>query len=181
MSVSTAFPGPAGSAGTAAAGLALDARSLASLRKAAATDPEASAKEAASQFEALFMQQILKSMRAAMPKSGMLDGPGSEMYTSLLDTQLAQAMSGAPGGLADLIAKQITRHMQAVQAGGGQPAATAASRIARTFSLLVRALTLQFAEPVNTVSSMTMVLSWMLPRRTAMPFSSAVCAGPPSA
>src|SRR5690606_3815531 len=62
----------------------------------------------------------------AMPKSGMLDGPGSEMYTSLLDTQLAQAMSGAPGGLADLIAKQITRHMQAVQSGE-QAAATAAS------------------------------------------------------
>ncbi len=126
MSVSTAFPGSAGSAGTAAAGLALDARSLASLRKAAASDPDASAKEAASQFEALFMQQLLKSMRAAMPKSGMLDGPGSEMYTSLLDTQLAQAMSGAPGGLADLIAKQITRHMQAVQAGD-PPAPAAAS------------------------------------------------------
>ena len=117
MSVSTAFPGPAGSAGTAAAGLALDARSLASLRKAAATDPEASAKEAASQFEALFMQQILKSMRAAMPKSGMFHGPGSETYTSLLDTQLAQAMSGAPGGLADLIARQITRHMETVRSG----------------------------------------------------------------
>lgn len=113
-----------GSAGSAATGLALDARSLASLRRTAATDPEAGVKEAASQFEALFMQQLLKSMRAAMPKSGMFDGPGHETYTSLLDTQLAQAMSGAPGGLADLIARQITRHMQAI-AAGEQPVAAA--------------------------------------------------------
>ena len=108
------------------AGLALDARSLDGLRRDAAHDPQAAVRKAAGQFEALFMQQLLKSMRAAMPKSGMLDGPGSEMYTSLLDNQLSQAMSGAPGGLADLIARQITRHMQAVQAGD-HPAATGPS------------------------------------------------------
>lgn len=114
MSVSSALTG---SAGTDAAGLALDSRALASLRRSAGADPQTSAKEAARQFEALFMQQLLKSMRAAMPRSGMFEGPGSEMYTGMLDSQLAQTMSGAPGGLAELIARQITRHMQALAAG----------------------------------------------------------------
>jgi flagellar protein FlgJ len=93
------------------------------LRRSSETDPQGSVRKAAGQFEALFMQQLLKSMRAAMPKSGMFDGPGSEIYTGMLDSQLAQAMASTPGGLADIIAKQMTRHMASLQAG---PEASAA-------------------------------------------------------
>ena len=117
MSVSSAIPG---SAGPASGGLALDARALESLRQASETDPEGSVRKAASQFEALFMQQLLKSMRAAMPKSGMFDGPGSDIYTGMLDSQLSQAMASTPGGLADIIARQMTRHMNAVQGGAAE-------------------------------------------------------------
>ena len=117
MSVSSAIPG---SAGPASGGLALDSRALESLRQASETDPEGSVRKAASQFEALFMQQLLKSMRAAMPKSGMFDGPGSDIYTGMLDSQLTQAMASTPGGLADIIAKQMTRHMNAVQGGAAE-------------------------------------------------------------
>ena len=114
---------PTGSGG----GLALDARALESLRQSAEVDPQGSIRKAAGQFEALFMQQLLKSMRAAIPKSGMFDGPGSEMYTGMLDSQLTQAMAGAPGGLADLIAKQMSRHLgaQPAQVGEGAAGATA--------------------------------------------------------
>jgi peptidoglycan hydrolase FlgJ len=136
-SLSSAATGAAGLAGTAipgdaAGGLALDARALASLRQSAEVDPQGSIRKAAGQFEALFMQQLLKSMRAAIPKSGMFDGPGSEMYTGMLDSQLTQAMAGAPGGLADLIAKQMSRHLgiqqarEAAQAAGNATAAAAA-------------------------------------------------------
>ena len=125
MSVLSAI---AGSAGSASAGLALDARALESLRQSSGVDPEGSVRKAASQFEALFMQQLLKSMRAAVPKSGMFDGPGSEIYTGMLDSQLTQAMASTPGGLADIIAKQMMRHMKAVEAGttAPQPAAPVA-------------------------------------------------------
>ncbi|MGE0801881.1 MAG: flagellar assembly peptidoglycan hydrolase FlgJ [Lautropia sp.] len=109
MSLSPALTPPV--AGPGSPGLALDARALDALRRDADRDPEAAARQAAQQFEALFMQQLMKSMRAAVPKSGMFDGPGAETYTSMLDSQLAQTMAGKSGGLADIIARQITRHM----------------------------------------------------------------------
>lgn len=112
-----------GSPGPALDGLALDSRALESLRRTAEVDPEGTARKAASQFEALFMQQLLKSMRAAMPKSGMFDGPGSEMYTGMLDSQLTQVMSATPGGLADIIAKQMTRHMKGIETDAARRAA----------------------------------------------------------
>ena len=93
------------------AGLALDARSLDGLRRDAARDPQAAVRKAAGQFEGLFMQQLLKSMRDAMPKSGMFQGPGHDTYVGMLDQQLSQSMAGRPGGLADMIAKQLSRHM----------------------------------------------------------------------
>lgn len=90
-------------------GLAFDARALDALRRQAGDDPKAATREAAGQFEALFMQQLLKSMRAAIPKSGMFEGSGEQTWTAMLDEQLAQKMSRSPGGLADLIARQMTR------------------------------------------------------------------------
>lgn len=89
--------------------LATDVRSLDTLKNGAAKDPSSAIKQAASQFEALFMQMVLKSMRDAVPKSGMLEGTGSDVFTSMLDSQFAQAMSGRPAGLSDLIARQLSR------------------------------------------------------------------------
>jgi flagellar protein FlgJ len=94
------------------AGLATDGRSLDRLKLEASRDPKAAAKQVAGQFEALFMQQLLKSMRDAMPKSGLMDGSSTEMYTGMLDQQLAQSLSGRPGGLSDMIAKQLTRNIR---------------------------------------------------------------------
>jgi peptidoglycan hydrolase FlgJ len=93
------------------AGLAADSKSVDALRSAAARDPKAAAKEVAKQFEALFMQELLKSMRAATMQSGLLDNEGTALGTELLDTQLATKMSGQPGGLADAIARQLERQM----------------------------------------------------------------------
>ncbi|MCO5121468.1 MAG: flagellar assembly peptidoglycan hydrolase FlgJ [Burkholderiaceae bacterium] len=101
------------------AGLAVDAGALSRLRQQASADPRQAVREAAAQFEALFMQQMLKSMREAIPKSGLLDGPGQSTYESMLDSQLAQSVGGRPGGLADVLARQLSRHIE----GGRQPAA----------------------------------------------------------
>ena len=77
----------------------------------AASDPKAAVKEAAKQFETLFMNELVKSMRASTLSSGMLDNAGSSMGTEMLDTQLAGKLSGLPGGLSDVIARQLERQM----------------------------------------------------------------------
>jgi flagellar protein FlgJ len=98
---------------TTTQGLAGDARALDALRSRAATDPKAAVREAAKQFESLFMNELVKSMRASTLPSGLLDGGGasSALGTDMLDTQLASKMSGLPGGLSDAIMKQLERQM----------------------------------------------------------------------
>lgn len=94
-------------------GLAYDARSLDALRGAAAKDPKAAVREAARQFETLFMQELMKSMRATTSSlsSGMLDNEGTKLGTELLDTQLSGKLAGLPGGLSEAIARQLERQM----------------------------------------------------------------------
>jgi peptidoglycan hydrolase FlgJ len=92
-------------------GLAGDAQSLAALRTRAATDPQAAVREVAKQFEALFMQELMKSMRAATMSSGMLDNEGSKLGTEMLDQQFAVQMTGLPGGLSQAIERQLQRQM----------------------------------------------------------------------
>jgi flagellar protein FlgJ len=93
--------------------LAADAQSLGNLKMEAGKTTPAAIKETAKQFESLFMRELIKSMReaSAATKSGMMDNPGSDLGTDLLDQQFAVQMSGQPGGLSDLIAKQLTRQM----------------------------------------------------------------------
>lgn len=101
--------------------LGADTRSLEALRSSAARDPKAVIKEAAKQFEALFMQQLMKSMREATMASGMLDNAGTQMGTEMLDMQFANKMTGLPGGLSAAIVRQLERQM----AGSAAPAAAA--------------------------------------------------------
>ncbi len=96
---------------SASSELAADERSLDALKRDAQRDPQGAVKKAAQQFEALFMQMVLKSMRDATPKSGLFDSPGQDMYTGMLDQQLATKVAQSGTGLADVIARQLPRHM----------------------------------------------------------------------
>jgi flagellar protein FlgJ len=102
--------------------LSADIHGIDALRATAAKDPKAAIKEAAKQFEALFMQQLMKSMREATMSSGMLDNEGTKLGTEMLDTQFATKMTGLPGGLSEVIARQLERQMS-----GAQPAIPAAA------------------------------------------------------
>lgn len=93
--------------------LAADARSLNSLKMQAGQKTPAAIQEAAKQFESLFMRELIKSMREATMKSGLMDSPGGDLGADLLDQQFAVQMSGQPGGLSDLIAQQLSRQMGA--------------------------------------------------------------------
>jgi flagellar protein FlgJ len=74
-------------------------------------DGKAALKQAAKQFEALFMREVIKSMREATMKSGMLEGQGSELGNDLLDQQFAVQMSGLPGGLSSAIERQLSQQI----------------------------------------------------------------------
>lgn len=89
--------------------LAIDTRSLQGLQARATTDPRGAVREAARQFEALFMQELVKSMRATTFEEGA-QGEGA-MATSMLDQQFATQMAGLPGGLSEAIQKQLERQM----------------------------------------------------------------------
>jgi flagellar protein FlgJ len=104
-------------------GMSMDLRSLDRLKAASGKDPKAGIKDAARQLEGLFMQELVKSMRSTTMNAGMLDNSATEMGTSMLDTQLANQMTGLPGGLSDLIARQLERQM-GIKSGTSQDAAS---------------------------------------------------------
>lgn len=88
-----------------------DASTLAALKhQVKGGDPKA-LKAAAQQFETLFLQMVLKSMREATPRTGLFDSEQARMYESLLDQQMAQALGSKSGGsgLAAVIEKQLLR------------------------------------------------------------------------
>ncbi|NCN71460.1 MAG: flagellar assembly peptidoglycan hydrolase FlgJ [Betaproteobacteria bacterium] len=107
--------------------LAADASSLNKLKLSAGQNSSEAIRETAKQFESLFMRELIKSMREATMKSGMLDSPGTNLGTDLLDQQMAVQMSGQPGGLSDLIAAQLSRQM-----GVADPGQTALSQMPNT-------------------------------------------------
>lgn len=89
---------------------ALDAQSVDKLRLQSKQDPDAALKAVAQQFEGIFMNMLLKSMREATPQDGPFDSEQGKLYTQLYDQQLAQKLSAGKGiGLADMMVKQLTR------------------------------------------------------------------------
>ena len=73
------------------------------------TDSPAALKQVAKQFEALFLNNILKGMRSAQLAEGVFDNDQSKAYNEMYDQQLSVHLAGKPGvGLADLIVKQLS-------------------------------------------------------------------------
>lgn len=89
--------------------LAANSQSLDKLRAQAKQSPDEALKAAAQQFETVFMNMMLKSMREATPQDGMFDSEQTRMFTGMLDQQLAQNMSSRGIGLADIMFKQLSR------------------------------------------------------------------------
>ncbi len=88
--------------------LAVDTKGLAELRQAAQKNSPEALSAAAKQFEALFMNMMLKSMRDATPQEGAFDNEQSRMYTSMLDQQLSQNLAKRGVGLADVLIRQLS-------------------------------------------------------------------------
>jgi flagellar protein FlgJ len=91
------------------ASFALDTQGTSALRSQAARDPKAATKEAAKQFEALFMNEVMKRMRAATLDSGLMENRLSTIGTEMLDQQFASQMTGLPGGLSAAIERHLSK------------------------------------------------------------------------
>lgn len=105
-----------------AARFALDVRGVDDLKRQARQDTPEALRAAARQFEAVFMNMLLKSMRDTVSQDGMFDNEQTRMYTSLLDQQLAQSLASRGIGLADVMVRQLSAPQTAAGAGGADDA-----------------------------------------------------------
>ena len=89
--------------------LAADVRGLDVLRRAARDNSPEALKAAAKQFEAMFLQVVIKSMREASHGDELFGGQESKMYQDMLDQQWAQVMTEGGGtGLARVLERQLS-------------------------------------------------------------------------
>ncbi|ALE56225.1 flagellar assembly peptidoglycan hydrolase FlgJ [Paraburkholderia sp. RL17-368-BIF-A] len=96
---------------------ALDVQGFAKLSAQAKASPQAGMKVAAQQFDAVFTQMMLKSMRDATPQDGPFDSHDTATFTSMMDQQLSQHLSQKGIGVADAMLKQLMRN-QGMQVSG---------------------------------------------------------------
>lgn len=86
---------------------------------------------ACSEFEALFINLLLKEMRATVAKAGLTDGGrAEEVYTGLLDSQVSQELAAKGGiGLGGMLYRQLaeTSGREDTRPEGASPAAAAAN------------------------------------------------------
>jgi murein DD-endopeptidase MepM/ murein hydrolase activator NlpD len=85
---------------------------------------------AAAEFESLFINQMMKSMRETIGKSELFHGGNAEdIYTSMLDTELSKSMAKSGGiGLADMLLRQLSD-------GTGEPPVQSQHVSPETFSI----------------------------------------------
>ena len=90
--------------------LAIDAQAVGDLRSKLSRDPKGAAREVASQFEKMFLDMVMKSMRQATPKFDELESNTVSMFQGMYDQQLSQNLTAGKGlGLADIIAAQLEK------------------------------------------------------------------------
>lgn len=89
--------------------LASDVRGLDTLRRAARDNSPEALKAAAKQFEAMFLQVVIKSMREASYGDELFGGQEGKMFQDMLDQQWAQVMTEGGGtGLARVLERQLS-------------------------------------------------------------------------
>ena len=86
-----------------------DFQAIGGLRKGAREQDAETIKQVAKQFESLFVQMMLKSMRDAMPEDGLFNSQQQRMYQDMYDKQLSMNISNGKGiGLAAVIERQLS-------------------------------------------------------------------------
>ena len=101
---------------------ALDFAGLAQMRAGAVQGDEKVTKEVAQQFDAIFINMMLKSMREATDRSGLLDSEATKTYESMFDQQLSTELSAnGTFGIAQALQNQLNLSSAAKTEGGALP------------------------------------------------------------
>ena len=101
---------------------ALDFAGLAQMRAGAVQGDEKVTKEVAQQFEAIFINMMLKSMREATDRSGLLDSESTKTYESMFDQQLSTELAAnGTFGIAQALQNQLNLSPTAKTEGGALP------------------------------------------------------------
>ena len=86
-----------------------DFHGLSELRARAKSNSEEALREVAGQFEALFIQMMLKSMRDAGLGEGLMDSEHTQTYQAMFDKQISIDLSKRQGlGLAEMMVRQLS-------------------------------------------------------------------------
>ena len=93
----------------------LDFQGLGELKGRAARDGKAALRETAQQFEAMFLQMMMKSMRDSIEKSELTQSEHAEMFEGMFDREVSLAMARRNSlGVADMLVQAQTRQMGAM-------------------------------------------------------------------
>jgi flagellar protein FlgJ len=131
------LPAPA-----AATPAATDLAGLEQLRQRAAHADPGALKEAAAQFDALFIGMMLKSARAASLGKGIFDSEASSQYLELMDDQVALELARKGGlGFGKMLLEQISPRGAQTSSGLGDASPyTSSTQTAATFAARLPAL-----------------------------------------
>ena len=90
----------------------LDFEGLGQLRGQARKDGKAALRETAQQFEGMFLQMMLKSMREATVKSDLVESSGAETFEAMFDKEVSvQLAKRNMMGVADMLVQTQSRQM----------------------------------------------------------------------
>lgn len=118
--------------------LAYDVQRLDSLKLAAKTDPKTSARQVAREFEALFLQQLMKSMQATRFDDEE-DSASLQTFKGLQTEQMAKNLAGGRGmGLGEALYQQILKQ-SGLGDDGSNPLATGGNAVPLALNPRVRA------------------------------------------
>lgn len=88
-----------------------DLNGLADLRMQARQDSKSALKEVAKQFEAMFIQTLMKSSRDASFGDPLFDSDRMDFYNDMYDKQMSMTLAQSGTGLADVLTEQLGRSL----------------------------------------------------------------------
>lgn len=80
------------------------------LAQAEREEDDTKLKQACQDIEAVFIQHLLKQLRATIPKGGLIpESMATQMYEEMLDAEYSKLMASAPKnlGIADMLYQQL--------------------------------------------------------------------------
>jgi Rod binding domain-containing protein len=73
-------------------------------------DAEKDIEKVSRDFESVFLNKLLSSMRKTIPKSGLLDSFASDMFESMMDEEMSKEMSKNKGmGMGEMIYNDLSK------------------------------------------------------------------------